>query len=339
MSAVTKMYPRQMQKMSLTDVVNKRKETVTGILGAVRYEQYIGSVNTFFFNNFKIAEGDYGLKVFADTLIESPQFVTVINPPPPIPDPDIFVMDVNWTGGVIPAAKQSATLDITFGFSHPEQIQRSFNAKITTVPYTTSISVNVPEGRIAAASSGNRTTVTTNPFSVSTKGTYEFNCTVDEANDITETDETNNTFSKNLNVGEYVYDIVLANFSFELLNTFPYSQEVRLTYNLVATAGSNPSSNCAGGVNVNRNTTTPLNCNFKYPGLHEGQTIMLTFIPIVEVKIFFMTFKFSLGNVTWQKYLDVNPTGTKEMEEYDILREGSGYKIHGKMTVTRRKSI
>jgi len=330
----------QNQRVEFAAISKQRMNIAVKALGPARSAQYLRNINTFFFNRYKIAEGDYGLIVFADTVrIESPQYITVNNPPPPIPDPDIFVMNMNWTGSVIPVARQSASLDITFGFTHPEQIQRSFNARITTIPYTTSIRVNVPEGKIAAASSGNKTIVTTNPFTISATGSYLFNCSVDDENEINESVESNNTFSKYLQVGEYLYDVTLTNFSFELLSSSPLSQNVKLSFSLIADAGNNPTGNCQGSATVKSNTTTPLNCSFGFPGMREGQTVMLTFIPVVKISIFGLKYNFSLGNVTWQKHLDVNPTGMNENREYDILREGKNYKLHGKMTITRKKSL
>lgn len=321
------------KRTEFTKVAEVRKNAVVPALGLARADLYLDKIKNFFQTVYSIPEGDYGLKVFADTaLIETPLFVTVSNPPPPVPNPDIFIMDMNWTGGVVPMSRESATLDITFGFSHPEQITRDFKVKITTVPFTTSVTLTVPEGKIAAATYANRVTVTTNPFSVSSPGTYRFNCSIDDQNEITESNEGNNTYSKNLVVGEYVYDVTLANFSFE-----PLSHMSKLNFSILVDAGGNPTRTCNGTISP-VNTTVPLNCSFIYPGMHEGQTVMLTFHPTIEINMIFMNMTFDLGNVTWQKYLDMNPTGMVDSKEYDILREGTSYKFHGKMTVKKRKS-
>jgi len=75
--------------------------------------------------------------------------------------------------------------------------------------------------------------------------------------------------------------------------------------------------------------------------MKEGQNVMITFIPILEVQIGFLSFlnyAANLGNVVWSKHLDVNTTGMGDIREYDILRETAHYKLHGKMTVTRKRT-
>jgi hypothetical protein len=83
-------------------------------------------------------------------------------------------------------------------------------------------------GKIAAASSGNRVVVTSNPFTVRDKGAYNYICSVDDANEIRESNEANNAFSKYLSVGEYVYDAALTNFSFEALPAYPFANDGKM---------------------------------------------------------------------------------------------------------------
>ncbi|HAX95191.1 MAG TPA: hypothetical protein DCY35_01505 [Prolixibacteraceae bacterium] len=310
-------------------------------VGSIKADRLLDVFKNFFKKQYLIEEGDYGLQVIDDSVrIESPQFVIVSNPPPPVPDPDIFVMDMNWTGGVAPKSRQTATLDMTFGFKHPEAISRDFNARIITVPASTPLTINVPEGKIAAAKSGNRVTVTSNPFSLDNSGSYSFTCSVDDQNQVKETVETNNTFSKVLMVGEDVYDVTLDRFFLE-----PLSSTVRkggeFTFSLVADAGGNPTTLCNKVIGLNSGEITPLPCQFVFPAMKEGQNVMITFIPILEVQIGFLSFlnyAANLGNVVWSKHLDVNPTGMGDIMEYDILHETAHYKLHGKMTVTRKRT-
>lgn len=122
-------------RIGIDKIIRQREEVTISKLGQVKSEQYLLKLKNFFFNHYKIAEGDYGLVVFSDTtLIESSQFVTVTNPPPPAPDPDIFIMGMSWSDGLIPVAGHDATLDIKLGFSHPEQIASSFRVRVYTVP-------------------------------------------------------------------------------------------------------------------------------------------------------------------------------------------------------------
>lgn len=327
-------------KLELNQVKGKTKDLVIAEVGTLKADRILDVFKNFFKEQYRIEEGDYGLQVIDDSVkIESPQFVIVSNPPPPVPDPDIFVMDMNWTGGVTPKNRQPATLDVTFGFTHPEAIARDFNARIVTVPTTTPLTINVPEGKIAAAKSGNRITVTSNPVNIDMSGNYSFACSVDDQNQIKETNESNNTFTKVLTVGEYVYDVTLDRFYVE-----PLSSAVKnggeFTYSLVADAGGNPTSSCQNVINLNKDEITSLPCQFSFPAMKEGQNVMITFIPIMEISfglMDFLNFTVNLGNVVWSKHLDVNPTGTGDVREYDILRETQHYKLHGKMTVTRKR--
>jgi len=281
---------------------------------------------------YKINEGDYGLVVYNDsTRLESPQFVTVTNPPPPVPDPDIFIMGMGWSDGLVPVAGQNTTLDIRLGFSHPEQIERSFNIRVTTVPSVASFTVNVPMGKIAAASSGNQVVVTTNAFKINNPGSYAFHCSVDEQNEIRETMETNNTYSKSLSMGEYLYDVVLNNFSFEATDS---KKGIIMDYSIVVDAGTLPTDNCKKSVTFTGNALTPLDCSFNLTGMRAGQTIMLTFLPTLKVPFIFGKYiTVNLEAESWQKELNFNTS------QDDIMSQGKNYTFRGKMTITQRRSL
>lgn len=327
-------------KLELSKVKEKTKDLVVAEVGGIKAANLLEIFNNFFKAQYLIAEGDYGLEVLDDSLrIESPQFLIVSNPPPPVPDPDIFVMDLNWSGGITPKNGQSATLDVTFGFKHPEAIPRDFNARVITVPTTTPLTINVPEGKIAAAKSGNRITVTSNPFNIDNSGNYSFVCSVDDQNQVKESNESNNTFTKGLTVGEYVYDVTLDRFFIEPLSS-TVKKGGEFTFSLVADAGGYPTSSCQQVITLNQNEITTLPCQFSFPSMNMGQNVMITFIPILEVEFGFLSlfnYPVNLGNSVWEKHLDVNPTGMGHIKEYDILRETPHYKLHGKMTVTRKQ--
>ena len=328
-------------KPELNKVKEKTKDLVIAEVGGIKAGNLLEIFNKFFKQQYRIEEGDYGLQVLDDSVrIESPQFLIVSNPPPPVPHPDIFIMDLNWSGGITPISRQSATLDVTFGFKHPESVPRDFNARVITVPTTTPLTINVPEGKIAAAMSGNRITVTSNPFNIDDSGNYSFVCSIDDQNQVKESDESNNTFTKVLTVGEFVYDVTLDRFFLEPLSS-TVKKGGEFSFSLVADAGGNPTSSCQKVIELNKDETTSLPCQFTFTAMKEGQNVMITFVPIMEVSfglMEFLNFTMNLGNSVWQKHLDVNPTGLGDIKEYDILRETQHYKLHGKMTVTRTRS-
>lgn len=320
-------------RIGVDKIIRQREEVTISKLGQVKSEQYLLKLKNFFFNHYKIAEGDYGLVVFSDTtLIESSQFVTVTNPPPPAPDPDIFIMGMSWSDGLIPVAGHDATLDIKLGFSHPEQIASSFRVRVYTVPPAVDFLVEVPMGRIAAAYSGNQVVVTTRSFSVDKPGNYTFKCSVDDRNDIRETSETNNTYNENLDIGEYLYDVVLDHFSFEL---FESMDAMNLVYSVQVDAGEFPTVPCLGKITQTGSTMlTPLNCKFNLTGMRIGETIMLTFHPdvVLSKDEWFPSWHSDLQSESFITTLD------SDTSQKPILKMGRDYTFRGLMTITPRKS-
>jgi len=336
MVPVAGLHPASIAPVIHASELNVRKlDVVKAEIGQMKAEGYLQLVKNFFFNRYRIAEGDYGLRVFADTSrIESAQLLSVIYPAPPVPKPDIFVMDLNWAGGVIPAAGQSASLDVTFGFSNPEQISRSFSAKITSVPVMTPIEVTVPMGKIAAASSGNKITVTSRVFSVTQPGQYNYIVSVDELNAIDEKDETNNTSSKALPVAEYKYDVAIGSLSYEPIGGWAGSTKIHCLTQVDASGAA--SKTCSREITPAGNMPSAIDCDFQFPGMKKGQLVALTFNAQADISFFWMNSTFNLGNVTWSFDLDERPTDGLPSKDYPILRETKNYKLHGVLTVTRR---
>jgi hypothetical protein len=134
-----------------------------------------------------------------NTQVESPQLITVINPPPPAPKPDVFPLEIKWTGNTIPVTMSQATLDILLGFSHPEEIKREFKIQLTSNPPIPSLrAVEVPMGMITAAQAGNQVWITSRSFEAPAHGNYSITARVDHDNLIPEKNETNNNAGKNL---------------------------------------------------------------------------------------------------------------------------------------------
>ncbi len=322
------------RRINFADQKLKNLNLVKSNLGQESAIKYMTLLSKFFFQRYKIEEGDYGLLVYADTArIESTQFLSVLYPPPPVPKPDIFVTDLNWAGGVQPAAGQSSSLDVTFGFSHPEQITQAFSAKITSVPVLTPIEITVPEGKIAAAASGNQVTVTSRVFSVTQPGNYNFTVSVDEQNAIAEKDETNNTSGKELAVGEYKYDIRITSLTFEPIG----NATAEINCAVLAEATGLPNQSCTKVIYPQGNISTPVDCMFTFEGMKKGQLVGLSFSASATIKFFFSELRIDLGNLYFPFNLDERPTDGLPSKDYPILRQAKSYTLHGVLNVTQRK--
>lgn len=319
-------------RVNTTQYMAQKNNLVTEKLGLANSAKYMQLVNAFFLGKYKIAEGDYGLMVYKDTVrIESPQLLSILNPPPPVPKPDIFVMDIRWSGGLEPVAGQSTALDITFGFKHPEQISGPFKAKITSVPVLSPVEFTIPEGKIAAACSDNHVVVTSRTFTVNNPGTYTFSCSVDENNMIEESSETNNVASKTLKVGEELYSVKISSLSYE-----PLTALGDITLTSVCDASDQQSQNCAYSFNLSSKETKPVDCTFIFDNLKKGNLVSLSASAKMKMKMFMTEFDVNLGSIPiYTMDLDERPTDGNPSKDFQIVRETKYYKLTGILTVTK----
>lgn len=302
-------------------------------LGIEKSAKYLKLLNSFFLKRFTLAEGDYGLMVYEDSLrIESPQYVSILNPPPPVPKPDVFVMDMNWSGGLEPVAGETTALDITFGFKHPEQISGPFKAKITSVPVIAPIDITIPEGKISSACSNNRVVVTSRAFSLNNPGSYKFTCSVDENNMIEESAENNNLASKYLYVGEETFQVSISSLKYESLGF-----KGQISISVKCDASGYPTQSCSSVLTVTSKDMIPIDCHFQFANMKKGgllnfsasssTKISMPLVPDIEI---------DLGTIPLYTFdLDERPTDGLPSKDFKILRETKYYKLHGVLTVKK----
>jgi hypothetical protein len=194
-----------------------RDQMVERSIGAGQAVKLTGATSGVFLDLYKLKEGEYAISVFGDTSrVESPQYLMVMNPPPPAKLPDISCTDMRWSGNLTAVAGQMTSLDVDLMIDDAQEDSMPFQAKITSVPATTSLLVDVPMGKILAArQNGGKVTVTTRTFSVPSRGSYKFNISIDDLGAVPESNEANNTFSKNLFAYEYLYNAELKSFQID----------------------------------------------------------------------------------------------------------------------------
>ncbi len=166
----------------------------------------MNAVRGFFASQFKLQDGDYGLRVYQGTnRIEAPQYLSVQNPPPPPPKPDIWVQSVVWNNGFAVKGRDT-TIRVRLGFSHPESIKNNFSVRVTvTPPDTQPFNINVLPGDISSAQQNNYVDLVSSSFRIANSGNYTFTVAADPNNTIDEANEGNNTLSQSLYVGKYSY--------------------------------------------------------------------------------------------------------------------------------------
>jgi hypothetical protein len=169
-------------------------------------EFFVVGTDRVFRNQFKLAEGDYALKVVAaDTIVSTPQFFSVIYPPPPLPLPDIRPLSVVWDGGKDGVQNETARLRVTLAYSNPEQIKHSYKVQLTPQPATA-----IPSMQFAdPGSHANLAEARTNEFTVPVASQLRVNLDADYLHEVPEQNENNNIFTATLPVKRAVYDLKL----------------------------------------------------------------------------------------------------------------------------------
>lgn len=203
-----------MSRISAADAIMFKNTRATEIFGAANGRLMETSIKELYLRRFMLPEGDYGLTVYDSTaIVESAQLISIINPPPPVV-PDIYPLDVAWSGGINAIVSQKSTADILIGFAHPEQITAPFKVRVRTIPNVYDETIDVPLYAIQAAGTNNLATIRTGEITPTATGNLAFTIEADTRPDVTETNEGNNSLTKNLEVMTYVYDAVITFVSF-----------------------------------------------------------------------------------------------------------------------------
>ncbi|NOU20103.1 MAG: hypothetical protein HOO91_21310 [Bacteroidales bacterium] len=303
------------------------------ILGVNQANRLITQLKSFFLEKYLLPEGDYGIVAYnCREEIESPQLITIFNPPPPAPKPDIYPMDLTWTGNIQPANKVKTTLDIKLGFSHPEEISREFKIRITSTPPTTPIETTIGKGVIAAAQTANQAIVTTSSFSIDNSGEYLFKVEVDPNNLISEKREDNNTLLKRLTVRKYIYDVTVTYISFESTKNLDkrrdeYRIDIRTTASGYAPWVINYDMDGDPG------NIYPISNSMEFRNQQPGNVIILSTSGYEEDSPDPNDY---MGAFTKVINLSENPTSNLDFQEREFVLVAAHYKIKGKYIIKRR---
>jgi hypothetical protein len=310
-----------------------REKTLTAIFGQAQIAPIKKKITGFFLSVFKLPEGDFGLRVHdGQDPVESPQFITVFNPPPPPPKPDIWPMNLSWTGGAHAIQGEYATLTLRLGFAHPEEVKNTFSVRITASPSVGTITHQVSSGDIAAAGANNFIDVKTRSFRPSQSGNYGFQVQVDNTNRVDERYEGNNELTKTLSVKRYVYDAKVHFTTFQARKNYDYyTDEYRIKVRVDVSRHSpwefrikqNGEPGRVYNVNQARTFTT----------LGPGDNIAFTTSGYEEDD---PDPDDSMGSANYTMPLGNQPTSNRDSDERSIRLQASGYYLSAKVTFTRR---
>ena len=303
-------------------------ETAQSIFGN-RTQAITNKISTYFISRFKLPAGDYELRVYdGNTLVSSPQFLVFENPPVPAPKPDISALDANWTR---PAAKgHPARLRVTIGFAHPEQIGRSFDVRITSSrPGVEVPTVRVEAADVAGAVSSNRVTVTTRDFTVPDAGPYVFTVTADRNNVVDESNEGNNTVTKSLSAGQYVYNLYFEFNSFPALP--PYKVELDFTVQVAGQPDWNPQMAYVGSPEPSH-----MNSVDRYRGVLPGTNVLVTAVCTAHVSAGLFSITLPMGSARWQATLPTAPSAPQvENESIRLSNAKYSWEITGNLNLRK----
>lgn len=314
---------------------NMKREKAQERFGTNIGQELIRITDEYYNNHYRLPEGDYGIFVFADKdTIDSPLFLNIVYPPPPVPDPDISPVRLRWAGGITPVTNENTTLELSVGFAYPQEIDYPFEAKIISVPPITPVTVTVPMGKIAAATGSNLTTVMTRSFSINESGNYRFTVSIDEENRINESNERNNTYSTNLQVNEETYEVRLTEFRLRIKDDAKNIPKLKLKLSSDVTGYS--TWRCNKNFNKSGSNEYNINCNKNYSSVKPGQAVSVSCGVIGEINFFFLKLEINLGTVIFNKKLSANPTGTASTSEQAIKRETKYFELTGKMIINER---
>ena len=326
----------QAVKTNAAEMSNRKLQISNEVFGQAQSVQVIGKIQEFFAMQYKLPEGDFGLRVFQDkTPVESPQFISVFYPPPPPPKPDIAPISLNWVNGIPAIKKEKSSLVLQLGFAHPEEVKTPFKVRITSTPPTATINHQVSQGDIAAAGANNFVDVITRTIRPEQSGNLSFLVKVDYTNKIEESNEGNNQFSNVLPVQQYVYDAQVTFTTFQARKNYDdYQDEFRISVKVDVTNNSrwsfsyNKNGESGKIYNVNKSRT--------FSNLKPGDVIALYTSGYEEDDPDWFDPHDNMGSAQYSSPLGANPTSGKDSEERSSKLTASGYYLNFKIRITRR---
>ncbi len=323
-------------KMRFEKVSVRNKDLASQTFGVNQGMLVANSIKDFFKRAFNLPEGDFGITVINQgNEIESAQLFSVVNPPPPAPKPDIFITSLNWSNGLIPVAKQQTSLDVGIGFKHPEEVKNEFKVKLTSSPTTPPIEVTVKNGDIASASGNNKAIVKTRNFSINNDGVFTFNVQADKQNIITESNESNNLYNRQLRVKRYVYDVNVQYLSFQSTSNKDRWSDDEYRIKIRTSVTANPVWSYNYSKNGEPGHTYGINQSRKFTNLSPGHVIIL-YTSGYEADGGLTGDDDYMGEFQKTVTLNSKPTGNEDSKEFSFSLNAKDYKIIGKYTITRR---
>jgi len=322
--------------MKYSEANQMRNKLAVTSFGTVNAQMLQVAIKDFFLRKFQLPEGDYGLAVYDSTYqVESPQLISLLNPPPPPPKPDIFPLGISWTGGLSAVNGQNVTADLLLGFAHPEQVTTPFTVRLISIPNVTTQSISVPMSAIAAAGSNNLATISTSQFKPTVAGNYIFTITTDYYNNIIESNEGNNSVQKSLLVKTYVYDVTVNYLSFVSTENMDNGDEDE--YRIYCrTSVTNYND---WGFNFNKNgepgETFSIGYSNTYNNLRPGNMILF-YTSGHESDSGLRDGDDGMGEYSQAVYITDNITQGNNSAEFSFILNAQSYKISGKYNIVRR---
>lgn len=323
-------------RIRATDLGIKYMNSANLNLGAANGALIMDVIKGFYLNRFNLPEGDFALTVLsANKVVTSPQLITIINPPPPAPLPDIFPTDIRWTSNINAIAREQTSMEVTLGFSHPEEIKNPFIIHITSSPPIPSLNIDVPMGTIAAAQGPNTVTIPTRAFSISNPGTYLITISVDNENRVTEKNEGNNTLQASLVVKEYIYDATVTYTSFQSKEDMDNWDEDEYRIDIRTSVSNNPEWKIDFNKDGEPGTDYSINESRTFTSLRPGDIIICSTTG-KEADDGLRDGDDGMGSTATTYALGANPTGGNNTKEVGIVLETTQYKVIGKISYVRR---
>lgn len=179
-------------------------------------EEVVSDITKVFKERFKIDEGDYSLRLFdGDSLVATPQFLSLAYPPPPPPKPDLHPLAVSWAAGLEPAKGDQASIKVRIGIAYPQEVKAGFRVSLTSSPAVDIDDLIVSRQQVETAQATGFLDLTTRPFLLPTEGTHQITVHADSRSNVGEESEGNNTVTAPLRVRSVKYDVTVQLIDFQ----------------------------------------------------------------------------------------------------------------------------
>lgn len=179
-------------------------------------EEVVANVSEAFRERFNIDEGDYSLRLFdGDSLVATPQFLSLAYPPPPPPRPDIRPLSVTWADGLEPAKGEQASIKVRVGIAYPQEVKSGFRVALTSSPAVDIDDLIVTRQQVQAAQATGFLDLTTRPFLLPREGVHQITVIADSRSNVGEEAEGNNTLAEPLRVRSVKYDLTVQLIDFQ----------------------------------------------------------------------------------------------------------------------------